>query len=349
LIGADIEALLAGARAMAGACGPSIEGDANPALVLGAALGDACLAGRDKATFVASRSLASLPVWIEQLVAESTGKSGRGIVPVVDEPLGPPQSYGGDRIFVHLALRSENDEEAETRLGALEEAGHPVLRIEMESKAELGAEFFRWEMATAAAGSLLGVHPFDQPDVELAKKLARAAMEAGAGDAASDSGAVASEDGDLLVQAANAWLGQVRPGDYIAVQAYLAPRTAEAGLRELGAALRERSRAAVTTGYGPRFLHSTGQLHKGGPNSGLFLQIVDEPEEQVPIPETSYTFAALIRAQALGDAGALRERGRRLLRVNARHDAKLGLDRLAAAVRAQVTGAATTSAAEGKR
>lgn len=334
LIGVDAGALLERAREMRRACGADVEAARNPALVLGAALGEACLAGRDKLTFAVSPSLAALPGWIEQLVAESTGKTGRGIVPVASEPLSAPERYDDDRFFVHLALRGEEGPE-EQALAALRAAGHPVMRIEAERRLDLGAEFYRWEMATAAAGSALGVHPFDQPDVELAKKLAREAMERGAARGEDEEAAVPAADGQPLAEAVGGLLDSARPGDYLCVQAYLAPSPEiDARIEDLRAALRERLQRAVSTGWGPRFLHSTGQLHKGGPNTGLFIQIVDEPREAVPIPETPYTFNALIRAQALGDARALRERGRRLLRVDAGPGAAAGLEKLARAVRA---------------
>ena len=313
----------------------------NPALVLGAALGELTRAGRDKVTFLASPSLAALPAWLEQLIAESTGKDGKGIVPVADEPVAAPHVYGSDRLFVHLRLDTDDDRTLDQRVVQLEAAGHPVTQIRLAEKADLGQEFFRWEMAIAASGQVLGIHPFNQPDVQLAKDLARDAMAGGAAkmSAAAASiptvtlGASTREDG--ITKALDAWLEDRRAGDYAALHAYLAPTVeTTAALQAIRVALRHGTRLATTVGYGPRFLHSTGQLHKGGPNIGLFLQLVDEPAERVPVPETDYSFEALIRAQALGDLLALKQRGRRVLRVNLGTNAPRELNGLVEALHA---------------
>jgi len=324
---------------MAEKCGAS-SFDANPGLLLGAVLGELALAGRDKVTFLTAPSMAAFPVWAEQLIAESTGKEGRGIVPVVDEPAGAPGVYGRDRLFVYLRTRRSGGGRLEMRLKALEKAGHPVVRIELHDGMDLGAEFFRWEVAVAAAGALLKVHPFNQPDVEFAKELARSAMgsggETGKGDHAIERETFSAADPGLLSQALESWLATARAGDYIGLQAFLvpAPKTTRA-LEKIRMALRDRLRLATTFGYGPRFLHSTGQLHKGGPGTGLFLQLVDDPTEDLPVPETDYTFATLIRAQATGDWQALRQQGRRVLRINLGHDVAGGLKRLAKAAGSQ--------------
>jgi transaldolase/glucose-6-phosphate isomerase len=223
-----------------------------------------------------------------------------------------------------------DDKELDGKIKALELAGHPVARIELGKKIELGQEFFRWEAAVAAAGAALGIHPFNQPDVQLAKDLAKEAMakrDGGKTDKLKDEISVAS--GSVLRDAISSWLGKKKERDYLSVQAYLNPsgRNTEA-LTALSASLRDRLRLAATMGYGPRFLHSTGQLHKGGPNSVLVLQIVDEPAEDLPVPETDYTFGALIRAQSLGDFTALKQRKRRVLRINLGADAENGLKRL---------------------
>jgi transaldolase/glucose-6-phosphate isomerase len=340
LLGVDAGQILAHARAMAQLCRSGMDAAANPGLRLGAALGELARAGRDKLTFVASHSLESFPDWIEQLVAESTGKTilaggeRRGIVPVVGEPLGPPEAYGEDRFFAALLLAGDDVSAIEPRLRALEDAGHPVARLRLADRFGLGAEMFRWEMATAAAGAVLELNPFDQPDVQLAKELANKAMkQAAAGKLKSGGVAVAVSDPQALTSALAGWLGGARPGDYLGIHAYLPPRlqTTEA-LRGLQADLHARTRLAVTMGYGPRFLHSTGQLHKGGPDRCRFLQLVDEPAEDVPVPETTYTFGTLIRAQAEGDRQALEQRGRAVLRVQLGREDAAGLQRLRAAL-----------------
>ena len=339
-LGVDVGRLLSHARVMAQACRPAVEAGANPGLRLGAAMGELARAGRDKLTFVTSHSLESFPDWLEQLVAESTGKTvlaggeRRGIVPVVGEPLGPPEAYGEDRFFAALFLAGDDVSTVEVRLQALEDAGHPVARFRLADRYDLGAEMFRWETATAAAGAVLELNPFDQPDVQLAKELTNEAMKkAAAGSRKTRGAAVAAADARALSTALAGWLEGVRPGDYLGIHAYLPPRpqTTEA-LRALQADLHARTRLAVTLGYGPRFLHSTGQLHKGGPDRCRFLQLVDEPAEDLAVPETRYTFGALIRAQAEGDRQALKQRGRTVLRVQLGGDDAAGLQSLRSAL-----------------
>ena len=337
LLGVDVSRLLSRAREMAGLCGPAREAAVNPGLRLGAAMGELALAGRDKLTFVTSHSIASLPDWVEQLVAESTGKialkdgkpdgTHRGIVPVVGEPLGTPEAYGNDRFFAALLLQGDDISGIEERLLALKEAGHPVARIHLSDRYDLGAEMFRWEVATAAAGAVLGLNPFDQPDVQLAKELSNKAMKEGL--QASSAGEVGTEDSAALTAALAGWVRKAQPGDYLGLHAYLAPtpRTTEV-LHAVQALLHEKTRLAVTVGYGPRFLHSTGQLHKGGPDRCRFLQFVDEPAEDLSVPETHYTFGTLVRAQADGDRQALEQRGRTVLRVQLGKEEDQGLYRL---------------------
>ncbi|MCS6951670.1 MAG: transaldolase [Bryobacterales bacterium] len=324
LIGLDLSKLIASSRAMAEACRPDVPAAQNPGLVLGAALGELARAGRDKLTFFTSPSLESIPDWIEQLVAESSGKDGRGIVPVAAEPEGFPEAYGPDRVFVWLGL----EREAEPSLvEALARAGQPVLRLRLAGLEQLGGEFFRWEFATAAACAVLGVHPFNQPDVQLAKELARRAMQKGG--VADSPEVLAADDIQRLRPALRELLEPASPPRYLALQAYLAPsRETTQTLNRIRGLLRDRLRVATTAGYGPRFLHSTGQLHKGGPDTGLFLQLVDEPAEDLEVPGSNYTFGQLLRAQADGDAAALRRRGRPLVRVNVGPDAAAGLRRL---------------------
>jgi transaldolase/glucose-6-phosphate isomerase len=324
LAGVDVKRLLHSAKKMAEACASNVAAIDNPGLILGAAVGELALAGRNKLTLVTSPSLGALPAWLEQLIAESTGKDGKGIVPVAGERLGPPEVYGRDRAFVYLRAAQDHDQTQEAQLAALEEGGHAVIRIGVGELLDIAQEFFRWEVATAAAGAALGIQPFNQPDVELAKDLARKAMT-GAAQGAEGSAPISAAS-DRLPRAVSDWLGKVRRGDYISIQAYLGPTEAMiARLTNLQRKLRDRTHLATTMGYGPRFLHSTGQLHKGGPNTGLFVQFTDEPAGKLPVPETDYDFAGLIRAQALGDYQALVQRGRRVLRVNLGRDAASGL------------------------
>jgi transaldolase/glucose-6-phosphate isomerase len=336
LLGVDTARLLSRARSMAEICGPGENADGNPGLRLGAAMGELALAGRDKVTFVTSHSLESFPDWIEQLIAESTGKTilkgdeRRGIVPVAGEPLGPPEAYGDDRFFAALLLQGDDVATIEERLIALEGAGHPVARFHLSDRYDLAAEMFRWEVATAAAGAVLEVNPFDQPDVQLAKELAGKMMKAAESGALPPAeGEVRAADAEELATALAGWVRGAKAGDYLGIHAYLAPtprKTEE--LRAFQAALHEKTRLAVTLGYGPRFLHSTGQLHKGGADRCRFLQLVDEPAEDLPVPETNYTFGTLIHAQAEGDRQALEQRGREVLRVQLGQDDDQGLRRL---------------------
>ena len=338
LAGMDIRRLLAGAQAMAEACGPGVAETENPALVLGAALAELARSGRDKLTFLTSPALIALPAWIEQLIAESIGKEGIGIVPVAGEAPGDAADYGDDRFFVSITLAGDGPGEASgPMLSALIAAGHPLARIELSDVTGLAQEMFRWQLAVAAAAAALGVHPFDQPDVEIAKELARQAMAPAAPGAESAevdrADSIGAGDPEALMQALSAWTGGARPGDYIALQAYLAPTEGTTtALTDIRLALRDRLTLAVTLGFGPRFLHSTGQLHKGGPDNGLFLQLVDRPDDDIAIPETDYGFAALIRAQALGDLAALEQRRRRVLRVDLGTDTASGLAALAKAL-----------------
>ena len=337
LIGLDVADILKRARHMSEACAASVPEPENPGLVLGAALAELTLAKRDKITFLCSPSLTAFPAWIEQLIAESTGKDRKGIVPVAGEKLGAPEKYGADRAFVYLRYESDENHELDRQVAGLEANGHPVLRIEIVEKTDLGQEFFRWELAVAAAGAALGIHPFNQPDVQLAKDLATKAMsEARAGNrrGAKLKEEVSSFDDAAMQQAASSWTSKAKPRDYVSVQAYINPTPEhDAALQSICEALRNRLGAAVTLGYGPRFLHSTGQLHKGGPNTVLVLQVVDQPTDDVPVPETDYTFGALIEAQALGDFTALKQRRRRALRINLGSDTKSGLERLGEALR----------------
>ncbi len=336
LIGADIGALLAAAREAAAADGPDVPAAQSPALRLGAALGELALAGADKLTIRTTAGLASFPDWLEQLIAESTGKDGKGIVPIAGEPAGPAARTSLDRAFVFLALAGDNARALDNEALALEADGRPVIRIRLEGLGALGQEIFHWELAVAAACSALGVHPFNQPDVELAKDLARRAMAArakGAPAGADAAPGVMASDGPALPEAVAAWLGGCREHDYVSLQAYLGPGAdVDQGLDLVRERLLAATGRPVTLGRGPRFLHSTGQLHKGGPDEALVLQLVDTPALELPVPETEFDFGTLVRAQADGDLQALRRCGRRVLRVDLGGNAPGGLARLAAAV-----------------
>ncbi len=295
LIGADLEDLVESAEGMAAACHASVPDGEDPGAWLGAVLAEAARSGRDKLTMLLPDETASFGAWVEQLIAESIGKDGMGIVPVVNERLGPPEAYGPDRLFVAYG---EPD-----GLSALEARGDPVVRLSA-GDVSLGAEFFRWEFATAVAGNVLGIQPFDQPNVEEAKRATKEILDAGSRDAPG------TEDLRIL-------LDSLREHDYVAIQAFVDPtREAAEMLERARLAVRDRYRVAVTVGFGPRFLHSTGQLHKGGPATGAFVQVVDgERDADVSIPGADYTFGELIDAQALGDLKALRARDRRVARV----------------------------------
>ena len=299
-------------------------------LILGAALGELSET-RDKLTFLTSSSLRSFPDWIEQLIAESTGKDGKGLVPVVNEPKATIHAYDKDRIFVGLNLEGDQDRELEERLKDLEAAGHPTIRITLEEKTDLGQEIFRWEIAVAATGAVIGIHPFNQPDVQLAKEFTQKMMEEDEAEKQKNKEVetFSVEETEGLANALKNWILKAKPGDYIALQAYLNPqKEVTSALQKVRNELLNRTRLATTLGYGPRFLHSTGQLHKGGPNNGLFLQLVDEPELDLPVPETGFSFGKLINAQSMGDYQALKQRGRRVLRINLRRDVMGGLEQL---------------------
>lgn len=334
LIGVDVGRLLGSARTMVARCSGGVSAADNPGLRLGAALGELARQGRDKLLFLPSEGLRAFPSWAEQLVAESLGKRGRGIVPVADAP--PPSEFpnGDDVVYVRQVLGNPRKGAIDRALETREAAGAPVLRFSVGAPEDLGAEFFRWELAIAACGSVIEVDPFDQPDVEHAKELAREAMaRPPATDAGPAGGTVPLEPASALVDALRSWLASVGPRDYVAVQAFVAAgRSTDAALARLTSELRRRVGVVVTLGIGPRFLHSTGQLHKGGPPSGRFLQIVDSPRERVEVPELGLEFGRIVAAEAQGDRGALAEKHRQLLAVDVGPDAGRGIDRLRRAV-----------------
>ncbi len=343
LIGLDLDPLLGSARKMLDACHAK-DPAANPGFELGLTLGVQALAGRDKLTFVADPELAAFGAWAEQLVAESTGKHGVGIVPIDLEPLGNADRYGPDRLFVRLALADSSGpapapdgSTADDLLTALEAAGHPVIRIALDDPMDLGGEFVRWEVATAVAGVVLGIDPFDQPNVEEAKEHTRRALahhDDGGSVAAGTrlEGAVPADAPDLAV-ALRSHLAALRPNGYAALQAFIAPSEERDGaLARIRLLLRDATGRATTSGYGPRFLHSTGQLHKGGAPIGWFLQLTADHPHDRPIPGKPYTFGELIDAQAAGDLAALRAHDLPVLRIHLGADPDAGLAALEAAL-----------------
>jgi glucose-6-phosphate isomerase len=335
LIGLDLDALLASGLTMLGACrepDPAL----NPGVSLGIAMGTLAKAGRDKLTFLADDEISSFGAWAEQLIAESTGKHEVGIVPVDLEPLGAPSTYGRDRVFVRLSLAGGTDGGREALAGQLEAAGHPVIRIDLADPIDLGGEFVRWEVATAIAGAVLGIDPFDQPNVEEAKELTRKVLaKAGRGETIGTGGAPLTPDDPGLIDALADHLRRRASNAYLALQAFIAPTPArDEAFARIRALLRDRTRQATTAGYGPRFLHSTGQLHKGGPPIGWFLQLTADHPDDRPIPGWPYTFGRLIDAQAAGDFAAIDGHGLPIVRVHLGADADAGLAALERALEA---------------
>jgi len=319
LMGIDCEGILERAIRVERAFANAAPVSETPGLSLGAWLGALAKNGRNKLTFVLPARLAAFGMWLEQLIAESTGKEGKGILPVVGERVGLPEVYGSDRAFVVVETSGEN---TGALVDPLEAAGFPIIRIRVPEMIDLGREFLRWEIATATASAILGINPFDQPNVQESKSRTIRLLnliERG-GDALPGGKLPKDRAGDGIAGIA-AFLAKARPGDYAAIQAYFAenPET-DALLERLRLLIRDRLGLATTVGYGPRFLHSTGQFHKGGPNTGLFLQLTADDEEDIPVPGKPYSFGVLKRAQARGDLEALRERGRRV------HTAHLGPD-----------------------
>lgn len=324
LLGVDLDGLLDRAAAMAAACAARVAAADNPGLRLGAALGGFAAAGRDKVTLVLSEPLRAFGAWLEQLLTESTGKGGRGLVVVHDEPLGAPEVYGVDRLFVAITLGA--DTAIERALAPLGAAGHPVVRLRLADRLDLGGEFFRWQLATAAAGVLLEVNPFDEPDVARAKGATQAALAA-----FKERARLPEWPADSVEDLARV-LRQSRSGDYLAVLAYLTPEPPTgAALGRLRLLVRDRLRLATTVGYGPRYLHSTGQLHKGGPPTPILVILTAEEADDLPIPGERYGFATLKMAQALGDLATLRAVQRRALWLPIPGSAE-AIDRITAAL-----------------
>ncbi|HKD78849.1 MAG TPA: bifunctional transaldolase/phosoglucose isomerase [Candidatus Angelobacter sp.] len=354
VMGLDLRKFLDRTEEMVQACGADVPVDQNPGAVLGAILGTLGNLGRNKVTLVTSPGLHDLGAWLEQLLAESTGKLGKGLIPVDREELSSPEVYGDDRVFVYLRLAGESDSRQAKKIDALRQGGQPVVEIELTDIYDIGQEFFRWEIATAVAGSILGINAFNQPDVEASKIVTRQLTEAYEKTGGlPDETPIHEESGMKLFtddrNAANlkqlagndfsltgilrAHLGQLGAGDYMALLAYIQMNDAHEGrLQRLRHAVRDRKHAATCLGFGPRFLHSTGQAYKGGPNSGVFLQITCDDAVNLPVPEQKYTFGIVKAAQARGDFQVLAERKRRALRVHLPVDVEGGLDKVEQAV-----------------
>lgn len=360
ICGVDISKLLNYACNISAATHPCMKEKDNPVVLLGAALGIFGRSGKDKITFFLSKNIASFGLWIEQLVAESTGKEGKGLIPVVNEPPGGPDDYDKDRVFVHISSGTEDDEIRNT-LSALAGAGHPVISFKLKDPYELGGEFLRWEVATAVAGQILGINPFDQPDVELAKKLTRARLRAIEKGIAPPPGIAmandrfkiyfgehtfhkikktASKNGDVK-KALREFMGLIRKGDYVGVLAYFNPgdRAIDSSLTELRRSLRDYTKAATQFGYGPRYLHSIGQLHKGGANNGIFLILCHETQEDVIIPKSTFSFSELELSQAFGDMEALDSKGCRVALLNLKDSSLETLEEAESLIRSAVMSA----------
>ena len=323
LMGVNVSTLLDRADGMREACAACVPANDNPGAWLGAVLGALAQRGRDKLTLVTSPSIASFGLWVEQLIAESTGKEGRGIVPVAAEPLSDPGVYGDDRFFVYLRVQDDDNGAPDAAMESIRAAGHPTVRLGLQDRYDLGAEFFRWEFATATAGAVMGIQPFDQPNVQGAKDQTDKVLQE-----YEASGQLTPADAESSLRVL---MAHSNPGDYAAIMAYLRP-TAETdrALAHLRGSILARHRVATTVGYGPRFLHSTGQLHKGGPPTGVFLQLVGEHAADLPVPGAAYTFGVLADAQALGDLRVLQGLGRPVARIALGSDHASDIVKLAA-------------------
>jgi transaldolase/glucose-6-phosphate isomerase len=350
IMGLDVAKFLKNTEEMVKASGASIAADSNPGVILGAILGVAANHGRDKLTIIASPGIFDLGAWLEQLIAESTGKNGKGMIPVDRERLAKPAAYGNDRVFAYLRLASKPNKGQDAAVAALEKAGHPVVRITLPNIYNLGQEFFRWEIATAVAGSIMGINAFNQPDVEASKietKKLTSQYEAtgslppespffegqGIKLFADEKNTAALKGGAKLADVLKTHLARAGAGDYFAVLGYMTMNSAnETTLQGIRHAVRDKKKVATVLGFGPRFLHSTGQAYKGGPNSGVFLQITCDDAKDLPVPGQKYTFGIVKAAQARGDFAVLAERGRRALRVHLGKNLKSGLATLAKAV-----------------
>jgi glucose-6-phosphate isomerase len=355
VMGLDVRRFLERTQGMVQRCAADVPPRDNPGVVLGATLGVLARNGRDKATLIVSPGIGDLGAWLEQLLAESTGKEGKGLIPVDREQVGPPGVYGTDRAFVYARLESAPDSQQDAAVGALERAGHPVVRIAVGDPYDLGQEFFRWEIATAVVGSILGINPFNQPDVEASKvktrkltaayeqtgslppeapALSEAVITLGADEKTAASPAGATGRARSLVGTLRAHLHRLKPSDYFAFLAYVEMSAAtQERLQAMRHVVRDTKRSATCLGFGPRLLHSTGQAYKGGPNTGVFVQITCDDAADLPVPGQKYTFGVVKAAQARGDFEVLAERDRRVLRVHLGADVLAGLRTLESAIR----------------
>jgi transaldolase/glucose-6-phosphate isomerase len=351
IMGFDLSKFLKITHKMVKACGPATAPEKNPGVILGTILGVAANHGRDKITVFTSPGVSDLGAWLEQLIAESTGKVGKGIIPVDREKIGKPAVYGNDRVFAYLRLAKENNRAMDAAVTALEKAGHPVVRIVLGTKFDLGQEFFRWEIATATAGSIIGINTFNQPDVEASKietrkltseyeatgKLPSEAPffeDQGLKLFADEKNAVVLKNNADLTGVLRAHLGRIGAGDYFALLGYIQMNDAhEKSLQAIRHQVRDAKKSATCLGFGPRFLHSTGQAYKGGPNSGVFLQITCDDAADIPVPGQKFTFGIVKAAQARGDFAVLSDRDRRALRIHLGKNVKGDLAKLAKAVK----------------
>ena len=345
-MGLDLDRFFAFTGEMVAACKGA---GANPGLELGCLLGTAARGGQDKVSILASRGIADLGAWLEQLLAESTGKHGKALIPVDAEPVGGVEAYSRDRVFAYLRLEGHDEPELDALADGLSEAGHPLVWIDLPSRDSLGQEFFRWEVATAIAGAVMQLDPFDQPDVEASKLKTRALTDEyeqtgalaeetplatdGAVAIYADAGNAARLGGGSVQAVLDALLRSVEPGDYVGILAYIDRSHPHIeALQRIRKRIRDRKRVATVLGFGPRFLHSTGQAYKGGPNTGVFLQLTWDPPQDLPVPGRRYGFRVVEQAQARGDMQVLVERGRRVVRLDLGPDAEAGLKWLAAAI-----------------
>jgi glucose-6-phosphate isomerase/transaldolase/glucose-6-phosphate isomerase len=328
LAGLDIGRLLDRAEAMAHLCRQPAPLDENPGACLAATMAAHANSGRDKVTLVTSPAIASFGLWVEQLLAESTGKEGKGLIPIANEPLAKPTAYGSDRLFIYLRLKGDVVGATDAHVSALQRAGQPVLTLTLRDRYDLGAEFFRWEFATALAGYLLHIHPFDQPNVQESKdNTSRVLKEKKTTGTLPAAKTWSAKEG--LAQLVN----QAGPGRYLAVLGYVTPsKEYERAVASIRRSFLVRYRLATTMGYGPRYLHSTGQLHKGGPDTGLFLQLVESMKPDLPVPGQPYTFGTLAHAQALGDLQSLQAHGRLAVRIDLGRQGSPALKRLSAGI-----------------
>jgi len=356
IMGLDIPKFLKNAQEMVKACGATVAADKNPGVLLGTILGTAAREGLDKVTIISSPGISDLGAWLEQLIAESTGKQGKGIIPVDREKVGKPEAYGNDRVFAYLRLETKPDKKQDAAVAALEKDGLPVVRISVKNTSNLGQEFFRWEIATAVAGAIIGINAFNQPDVEASKietkKLTSEYESTGKLPAESPffeaeglkfyadaKNTAALQGAETLLDVMKLHLDRINAGDYFGVLGYITMNEAnESALQGIRHTVRDAKKVATVLGFGPRFLHSTGQAYKGGPDTGVFLQITCDDKVDFPVPGQKYTFGVVKAAQARGDFAVLAERGRRALRVHIGKNVKADLAKLAKAVQKAAAG-----------